>query len=246
MFLEAVSKPHLRYFLAIAMLFAPLSFADVFIGNGGDGVIVNGEVLTLDLAEEPRAVYFYTSGCLEPDMENIVLKFLEDKSSREIVLGKLCSIRPHDPNFVKAFLTTMMFYEWTPVNHPLDNRRDEGRISPTFSLEQRVQLALRKGRMIQVDRMLFEKMKPLQQAALVFHEIVYAMFNYAHPGLNRGFYIRRTVRAIFKTENENPFARYPLNEYRFLPIGLEGDWNFSFVSHDVYEQDYLMKWESLR
>ncbi len=154
-------------------------------GNGGDGVLVNGRLYSLDLLEAGDSVaenpYFDPQVPAADDQE--YAKIL-DRVSRalghlpqapiDLVARKLFEVSKLDPVFSLVTLQTIELYSWSLVGEQLRDIQDED-TNLSISPDRWVQLAIRRDVSIVLQKDYWAQLDPAHRAALVFHEVLYAL-----------------------------------------------------------------------
>jgi|GEM_PF-5555691 len=152
------------------------------VGNGGDGVEIDGKLYLLDLVEfggrEGDHITPHIDPSIEPresDLERLsALDSLNDSGvvidKREIA-AKLAEIRAVNPGLAEALLRVIGMYEWEYSNYPLVDVGDEN----TKVNLPRVQLGIRQRTRIDTAREALLRLQQNNRTAYVFHEIVYAL-----------------------------------------------------------------------
>jgi len=150
-----------------------------FAGNGGDGVRLDGHLYSLDLFEAGR----HTTPFLKqysPELINTSFQDARDSleifpsAAQDMVIRKLLEIQEMNPLLSFTLAKAISMFEWNAVETQLLNIADEDtplNIDPNL-LEQ---LAIRKGESILVDRKKLSELNDVNAAALVFHEMIYAL-----------------------------------------------------------------------
>lgn len=146
------------------------------VGNGGDGYIDGEKVYVLDLVEAGVEQDPFLEEGIQPDAAVVAriqkaVPFVNAEAAA-LLSRKLKEIEKKDLKLSWALLTTIEVYHWVLVAPGLlDIPDEESNIDPT----KLVQLAIRNGRRIQVSRPHWPSLEPVQQAALILHEVAYAM-----------------------------------------------------------------------
>lgn len=160
-------------FLALVLLTTSPIFASDK-GNGGDGIIIRGKIYVLDLVESgvEEDPYFDSSIKTDPKIKARIEKILPAKDyPTELLANKIQEIAKLDPIYAQILLRTMELYNWRQVNSALLDIKDETSI---LAYKNLVQLAVRKNTFILIDKGLWAKLDAKNQAALIFHEVLYA------------------------------------------------------------------------
>ena len=92
----------------------------------------------------------------------------------EMVAKKLTQIASLSPALAGYLIQAMRLYEWRLVNVDLAYTPDEDGAISTES-QQMLQLAIRRDSKIMIARNLWSRLNPVNQTALIFHEMLYTM-----------------------------------------------------------------------
>ena len=166
----------MKKIFAMIVLFCQLTYAapggDV-IGNGGDGVVINGQLYLLDLVEfgNFRAPYFDPSSqASASDIEQ--LNVLEDiPVDRDLIARKIAEIRKQSPLLAEVLLQGIRMYSWHLAAYELIDVGDEN----TVVNLPRTQIAVRSRKTILVSETEVTRLDAANRVALVFHEAIYAL-----------------------------------------------------------------------
>lgn len=143
-------------------------------GNGGDGLLINGKIYVLDLVEAgvEDAPYFDLSIPLDPVIKSAVRELKLAGTPSDLLIRKLSEIKRAFAPMGVAMAQTLGLFDWRLVNSALMDIRDENSV---LSRKNLMQLAIRRGNIIFIDRSLWAKLGEKQKVALLIHELVYAM-----------------------------------------------------------------------
>lgn len=175
-------------------------------GNGGDVVLSEKGVYLLDLVENGSE----TLGEANPACPNSFLakevdawgKTLPLSIPLEIIKSKLCSIYAQNPIIALTLAMGFQRLQWQWVSVPLRELDDEG-TNVKIPRSQLVQAGLRVNQTVLLQRDLWLKLDERNQAALLFHEVFYALMlpNRNNAGIDMNSpRVRRLVGFIFSTE----------------------------------------------
>ncbi|MCH2534345.1 MAG: hypothetical protein MK008_07895 [Bdellovibrionales bacterium] len=165
--------------LLVIYLVSLTSYASREVGNGGDGIIINGKPYLYDLVE--AGVY------LDPNFNETITTLPEIKRrvnnifthakelDKELVAKKFTEIYYVDKIFFAALMRVMEMYSWRWVDFSLFDIPDDGDTVVNFDRNNFVQLAARYNRSITIDLKLWLNMTPSNRVALLFHEAIYAL-----------------------------------------------------------------------
>lgn len=181
--------------LAIAILSPSLAFAGKEAGNGGQGVVIEDRVFLLDLVESGlEKDPFFLPGAVGTDQDRRTVQVALGGLNAPIALitAKLAELYAISPSLSRVLVTAMEIYAWRPVHAPLEEIPDrEGILDPGAA--KFVQLAVRSGRTIRIDRDLWARLDQRNQTALIFHEVIYALMPLTED--SRGLKSQNSVRA---------------------------------------------------
>jgi hypothetical protein len=153
-------------------------------GNGGDGILVNGKIYSLDLVEAGVGVaenpYFDPQVPSVSDPEYALffervqktIGHLQD-APVELLSRKLYEISRVDRLFSRIILKTLEAYLWVMVSEPLRDIQDED-TNLELSSDRWFQLAIRRDVSILLQQDLWQRLDPAHRVALILHEVLYA------------------------------------------------------------------------
>lgn len=148
-------------------------------GHGGDGLIINGKPYLLDLVEagvEDKPLYNANIKINPLIMQSLTRSLPQFDSATNKLAKKLSEIHAVSPRIAWALTYSFDFYDFRLVNPSLVNIPDEDS-SIDYNPKDLVQLAIRKGPSILINRESWAKLDSHHQAALLLHEMVYALAN---------------------------------------------------------------------
>ncbi|MGE3261020.1 MAG: hypothetical protein AB7K68_04495 [Bacteriovoracia bacterium] len=168
-----------------------------FVGNGGDGVEIEGRLYVRDLvmlgihespfvgeSTDPRLPVFPTS------------RAMPFSFPRELLARKLTDLNRVAPGMGDFLLVSMKLYTWvlqdfplTPINNPGDTV-----ILPPGS--KVVQIANRLGTTIRIHRESWNRLNDENKAALLIHEAVYSLVRPVREEGSKFFQPARTAQEI--------------------------------------------------
>jgi hypothetical protein len=156
---------------------------------GGDAVVMGGNVYLLDLVEAgvEEAPQIDESGQAAPGFERLLadlgrrLGTLDDPESTRLVATKLIEVGRRDQGFALALVEAIQNYQWALVTPPLADIDDGDGILDSDDIEL-VQLAARYNRAVRINLDLWQRLTPAHRAALVFHEMAYALITPRYQG----------------------------------------------------------------
>ena len=161
-----------RLLLLFSLLISLSAFSGAGGGNGGDGVYIGEKLYLLDLVE-----YGIENSVVFDEEENTQVSaqvrstLRADQFPVELISKKLSEIYKVDRLFAYSMIKVLKSFRWNLVSKELINIKDENAaINSSF-----VQLAIRKNRSVMIDKNLWAKLDPANQAALIFHELLYVM-----------------------------------------------------------------------
>jgi hypothetical protein len=165
--------------LAVAAIISAQAWAGQD-GNGGDGIVIDNNVYTYDLVEHGLHKKHYFGDPLQvgEDIRSVLRAKLYALSSdvRELVGRKLEEVKAVDKVFFKSLLLTLGQYNWSVIeDFSLIEVDDEDGSDVNIPKERFRQVAVRSMRSIKLDQRLLAKMDSENIAAMVIHEVVYAM-----------------------------------------------------------------------
>ncbi len=149
------------------------------IGNGGDGVIdPDGRIYSLDLVESgvEKAPFFDPAINPKPELFarlELNLGFM-DTESLTLLARKLAEVEVLDAGQAFALEAAIASFRWVLLDRPLVDIADE-ETNLRIPTEQLVQVAVRSNYSIQITRAAWDRMDGASRAALVLHEVFYAL-----------------------------------------------------------------------
>ncbi|WP_413291221.1 hypothetical protein [Bdellovibrio sp. HCB337] len=207
------------------LLLVPPTFAAVRdIGNGGAGVLVNGEPVLFDL---------YEIGVEKPEIDEVVvpLPLYVERASRMDILTerearllaiKLTEIREVSPKFADYLVLALNQYIWRLVDQPLKPIEEE---TPVEIDAEVVQLANRLGTIIRIQSGYWGKMSEANKVALVLHEVIYGLAPATYMANGSGLQVQ-----------DGPKVRQIVG-YIFLPElkkrGVDGFFSYTGISWEL-------------
>lgn len=146
-------------------------------GNGGDAIRVNGRLYSLDLYENGvERQPSYRNHPLHPQIEKEVRAALRsDRFPTKVIVAKLTQMYGQDPMFAWYIVRAMERYNWVFVNGPLTDIADEQDLVVEKEAHSLVQAAIRSKAHIRISYPVWKKLDKANQAALMLHEMVYAL-----------------------------------------------------------------------
>ncbi|WII70683.1 hypothetical protein QJS83_09450 [Bdellovibrio sp. 22V] len=158
----------------LMLLWSVSATAYVRIGNGGEGVLENGQIYVRDLYEQKSHLnpWFGTKSSISLreawNKTNLEKYFSEERS---LVLRKLTDIENVYPGLGFATLEALDKYVYLFVDK-LELLEND---SPSVPDSQRVQIAIRRYKTVYISNAAWKKMSPESKAALLIHEGVYGL-----------------------------------------------------------------------
>lgn len=166
------------YLLALmALLTASSALAWQERGNGGDAIRVGGRLYSLDLYENGvERQPSYRGFAVNPQIEKELRAALRsERFPLRLLAVKLTQMHSQDPMFAWYVVRAMERYNWVFVNGPLTDIADEQDLVVEKKSESLVQAAIRSKAHIRISYPVWKRLDKANQAALVLHEIVYAL-----------------------------------------------------------------------
>lgn len=184
-----------------ALTMTSLAQAAKEVGNGGDGVELEGRTYVLDLVEagvEDNA-YFAPIDADPRIVERLRTTFSGiDWAPVDLLAQKLTEIQNISNVSALIILKTMEFYSWRTVSSALLDVPDED-TSLSIPRGKLIQLAIRRNTSILIDRDAWLKLDAQNRAALVFHEALYALVTPELLAPRPGYYYeKRYAQLSFK------------------------------------------------
>jgi hypothetical protein len=148
--------------------------ASIFVGNGGEGVLVDGHVFLRDLSDNDLSQNLL----IGPKRDKRVLASLGRSSlagisvDLDLLARKLTDVNFMSPQLGNYLAAAASYYQWVLVKEKLAPIQDEG---TPYSHEGYLPLANRYLSTVRIQRQLWEKMSARQRVALVVHELVFSL-----------------------------------------------------------------------
>ncbi|MCM2279674.1 MAG: hypothetical protein NDJ89_16490 [Oligoflexia bacterium] len=152
------------------------------VGNGGQGVVLGDRLFLLDLVESGMESSVFIDSSAEADSvidgifrDRLTAAFRElEDLPLALVLRKFEEIRRIDEPLSFALLLAAEKLRWAPVETELEAIPDRAGVVAVSRYEV-VQLAVRAGRSVRVYLPGWRRLDPSNRAALLVHELVYAL-----------------------------------------------------------------------
>ena len=172
------------------------------VGNGGDGVRIGSNVHLLDFVEKGIEGHpFIASTGLDPahveQIRNLIaVRLAPIMADATLVARKLAEIREKDAVLAYFLTWGIRQLDWASVAFDPMEVDDEETVLE-IPRGRLVQLAIRRERVIRINRHWLRSLSPESLAGLVFHEVAYASLPYVYterhlPGWERCSHRRRT------------------------------------------------------
>lgn|GEM_PF-5736739 len=239
------------FLLMVSTITASLCFAQSEVGHGGDAVLKDGKYDLLDLVEagieRTGKLDEDYRGCTGSpnDVDNGICHWylstnLESTFGKKVARGVLNALT-HMPDLdAMAILKTISLFDWNFIDMPLVEIRD-AQTPIDIGQYPIYQLAIRKDHTITVNSRIWNQMDPLNQAALVTHEALYAMVRPAADVRNDDFeyqdsYIARQVNYKLYQATPNCAGCSPTNIFPSVRLrDAYADENYAF---SVYRSNF--------
>lgn len=162
------------FFLFTLLCFSGPSFASIFVGNGGEGVVLEGQVYLRDLYDNHIHLDAKVGPQINQEIQKRVKKspVLKLGVSEDLLARKLTDLNYMSPRLGLYVLAAMDVYEWVFVDHQLAPIQGDG---TPFSEIEYIPLANRYLNTIRLQRQSWEKVPPVHRVALVIHEVLYSL-----------------------------------------------------------------------
>ncbi|OGQ93450.1 MAG: hypothetical protein A2284_17820 [Deltaproteobacteria bacterium RIFOXYA12_FULL_61_11] len=165
----------------VSMLVGFAAEAQSIVGNGGDGVELEGKVYSLDLVEFGLQHHPYLSedSSADPAVQMAVEAALPFArfGTKAILARKISQLL--GCGFYVRFLPMLTAWQWILLEGvPLVDIKDE--YSPVAAMHL-VQIAVRDERFVRISSLGWERMDDANQAALVLHELYYILTASMYP-----------------------------------------------------------------
>jgi hypothetical protein len=190
-------------------------------GAGGNGVYAptGGAVYLFDLVEagvEEKPVFGCGEDCVRDSVLlrlNRVLGAGNTPEAVRMVAMKLGEIERVDRLTAGVLLSAIEMYGWRWVNLSLEPVYDSDGSDIEIDPTSLVQLAVRDEKVIRIDAALWKRLPDAHKAALLFHEVVYALVGSGSRGA------RDIVGYLFTRDLARGHAYFGQAVGAFLPVG---------------------------
>lgn len=166
--------------LTISFLFLPIlscaAFGGTFVGNGGDGIEIDGKLYLRDLVNLSlhKTPYFGAHIDSElPALPDPTVMSLE--YSKKLLAQKLTDLNEACPSMGDYLLATIKYYNWVLVDFPLTpitDPRDTIELPPGTKV---VQIANRLGNTIRIQADAWNRLNDENKIALIIHEAIFSL-----------------------------------------------------------------------
>ena len=175
-----IYKKHLGVILVMALCILNAPARAGREGHGGDGVRQDGKIYLLDLIDAGVKDQPYFNEQIIPTkyyLEAVKKSFPTQKSEfHDRLAQKLTEISTYSENTAKVLASAMQLFSFRFVQASLVDIPDEDS-SLDYPDEQMVQLAIRRGRVIQIAYEHWLELHMDHQVGLIIHELVYSLQN---------------------------------------------------------------------
>lgn len=158
------------------------------VGNGGDALLIRNKPILLDLVEagveknpyvnhqwDNSIDMFHMYGKVKSAVNLYQYSNRQDDIPEMIILAaKFLEIETSNPLLARVLLESIQLYDFRLVNSELVNINDE-QSSIDYNPNKLVQLACRRGYTIMINQKLWKKLDSINKAALILHEVIYAL-----------------------------------------------------------------------
>ena len=143
------------------------------IGNGGDGVVIEGQLYLLDLVEfgNFKLPYFDPNSRAESSDLAVLKSISHLPVDHSLLARKIGEIRALSPLLADSLLQAIRMYTWRLVSYELVDVGDEN----TVVNLPRTQIAIRSRKAIMIFENELLRLNDANRVALILHEMIYAM-----------------------------------------------------------------------
>lgn len=178
----------------------------IVIGNGGNGVIKNGQVYLLDLIESSCDEHPFFNSDIKAELQQDIEKIFDlHMFPVDLMAIKLTELKQLDKVFAYSILSVAKKLRWSFVNYRLKDTYDPTPI--VIEPGALAQIGVRVNDNIMVDISYWNMMSPEHKTAFVFHEIFnsYVAFikNLDGEEVQSGLQVRQLVGLIFSPQLKN-------------------------------------------
>lgn len=218
------------------ILFILSSFSNAFgggneVGNGGTGVVIDANtVYLLDLMESGQEANPYFNNRISNVFRSTVSNKMDSTIfPNDLISQKISEIYDKDHIAGAAIITALKIMNWNLIDTPLNVTPD---VLPTISVdpEKLVAVATRRFGGVAINRGLWNRMPQQHQAALVVHELVYAMMPKLIPDISdaqKNGIVRSMIGIFFSPQ----FEKYNNSTFNGLIQSVLPNWDY--ISHNI-------------
>lgn len=244
----------------LTLLVSFSSAAYVRIGNGGEGVLENGQIYVRDLYEQNSHLNPWFGGSTSPALleawnkTNLSKHFSE---ARELILRKLTDIEKVYPGLGFVTLSALDKYDYFFVEH-LELLEND---SPSVPDSVRVQIAMRRYKTVYLSKSAWKIMSVESRAALLIHEGIYGLATIVcnqeaceqksravRPLIGQLFFmtpqmdVNNEIRKVLQVQSMENLCANPIAQFRFAVVS-EADRAKVYQS---FQSQYFSRSEELR
>ena len=170
--------------LGIFTLIIGMTYGDLHLsagghaGNGGDCVIIDEIPYLLDLVEAGIHTdpYFANRNDFYPKLRDRIMTHVDvEESVANLIAAKIKEIDTAAPFFGYLIKLSLFSLYWTFLDQELMDIDDHGDTVMEYRKLELVQMAVRKGFDVTINRTIWKKAPETNRAALILHECVYAI-----------------------------------------------------------------------
>ncbi|WP_374074607.1 hypothetical protein [Bdellovibrio bacteriovorus] len=223
----------------LTLLMSLSAMAYVRIGNGGEGVLENGQIYVRDLYEQKSHLnpWFGTNSAASLreawNRTNLEKYFSEERS---LVIRKLTDIENIYPGLGFATLEALDKYSYLFVDQ-LELLEND---SPSVPDSKRVQIAIRRYKTVYMSTAAWTKMSPESKAALLVHEGIYGLGRLTckqnvceqksrevRPVVGQLFFstvgteLQKIIREVLEVKSLEGLCTFPMAQFKFSVVSEE-------------------------
>ena len=203
----------------------------VIVGNGGEGVMIDGRIYNRDLYDFDLHFFPWIGPTRDPEIERALKDWNPLNLSvqqKDLLVRKLSDLENAEAHLGKVLALAFRVFSWRFTDGELVLIQPD-QIRKVLDQSQRVSIANRHGQTVLIQKMSFSLLNDENKIALLIHEIVYALMRTSHSfdGISESPSLattRQIVAGFFSFENlKNPaFVRFVSEEFQ-LPSPLNAE-----------------------
>lgn len=229
----------MRFIFAIlALLACGSAHAGFFVGNGGEGIEIDGKLYMLDLYTVGAHAHPYVGTRIDPHLPALPPNLLPSDLPRDLLQRKLTDINAAAPGLGDYLVAVIESYHWLVLASGMQPVTPDPQ-DPIIGLpdSQRIPLATRLQMNIYIDGSQWPRLDDNGKVALILHEAIYSLVKPVDDGsgnMRQPAYIVRAINGNFFTADYftfNPSTNYSrLKPVLEIPEQMQG---VTYIRHPL-------------